>query len=240
MKNNITKIISILSGLLISECAWSYPSVSSFISDNRSSLALTISNASQSKFFCENINVSIQMAGTEFNDVVGTVDLNLGPVFLDANESMDLNQVGSAEMDRFMQPARPIILTAQASASQCRLPRFADYCAHAKKSDEETYTLNKILDQARTSDCNFVEARVKRSLDLANKNIVDVRPIHLLSQLRRIDISNNPIENIDPLLTLPKIKVIVANDTLVRELGGKKSSSLKRIELEGTPYAKEK
>jgi hypothetical protein len=232
------------------------------LAEDRRSLSVTITNDSKVRQVCDQVIVDLTIAGNEFNDVIGTHTLNLGPAYFSESVApIQYDQVGADVIASYNRDPKPVILNATAKVSGCHAPTFADYCALVPRTPDEDETLRLILKDARTNDCAQAEKNIGSSLDLSEKHLQNVKPISFLLGLRKLylsdnkiddvqslatlkqleflDISDNPVSDISAVILLPKVERIKANHTSVYyDDHLVLSPSLKHLELESTPYAK--
>ena len=79
---------------------------------------------------------------------------------------------------------------------------FADWCDHHDRlTSEAQHTVETLLEEAGTQECNQAEDRLTHliELDLNFKQIVDVAPLATLTNLTELDLSANQIVDVAPL-----------------------------------------
>jgi internalin A len=88
---------------------------------------------------------------------------------------------------------------------------FAQWCQEkASVSPSRRLTIDVLLKEAGTNDCNIAERKLKsiRNLYLASKKISDLDPLASLTNLETLQLHNNQIVDINPLAGLTNLKVL--------------------------------
>lgn len=68
----------------------------------------------------------------------------------------------------------------------------------------------------------FTYSKQYLSLDLADNHIWDLTPLSGVKKIHYLHVANNPVENIEILLTLPVLQTAIVDDTLVSECAARK------------------
>jgi internalin A len=88
---------------------------------------------------------------------------------------------------------------------------FADWCLNqANLSIETKRTVDVLLKEAETTDCNQADKRLSRitKLSLPYKQITDLRPLSGLTNLTKLHLFYNQIANLKPLSTLTNLTLL--------------------------------
>jgi internalin A len=88
---------------------------------------------------------------------------------------------------------------------------FAQWCQEkASVSPSRRLTIDVLLKEAGTNDCNIAERKLKsiRNLYLASKKISDLDPLASLTNLETLQLHNNQIVDINPLAGLTNLKIL--------------------------------
>ncbi len=229
------------------------------IASNRQSVALQVTNSQRTDELCD-AKVNVVVSQDAFDDIAGEFSVVTQPFYLTAGSSTTISGIGYAQLKLYGPKPPPWISRANAQVD-CKSASFADYCDYAPKSANDNYTIQKILDRAGKNDCGLAENEIGKNLDLSGQNIVSLKPVGFLKDLRwlnlsnnkiqdlgplrglmnlqRLNVSSNPIVDIRPLLEMASIRSIKANRTDVcYDPTLTRAPNLKRVELIDTPYAK--
>ena len=100
------------------------------------------------------------------------------------------------------------VSVSQDELSPDRFATFADWCHHHDRlTSEAQHTVETLLEEAGTQECNQAEDRLTHliELDLNFKQIVDVAPLATLTNLTELDLWNNEIVDVLPLARLTNL-----------------------------------
>lgn len=89
---------------------------------------------------------------------------------------------------------------------------FADWCVKKNElSPAQRHTVNVLIEQAGTQDCNLAEKKLSAltKLCLQDKNIEDVAPLSSLKNLEVLNLDPNKIRDVSPLSSLRNLKKLV-------------------------------
>lgn len=235
-----------------------------YIKDRRQAIDLKVANSSAKEIYCDTVNVGISLVGDEFGESLGEVSLSQGPFYFLPHQEFVLETLGSEQVSQARsENTIAIISRAKVTSKSCKEVGFVEYCKYAQKSSEELYTLDRLMNAAKTARCEDIELNLAGKLRLDEERITNLKPISYLTSLKRIslkenkledlgalktlvqlqeiDISKNPVKEIDTLLQLPNIRAIDASHTLVYYRGVDYNQySLRKVYLRGTPYESQK
>jgi len=95
------------------------------------------------------------------------------------------------------------------SLQETTTPRtFADWCLNKNNLSVETkHTIDVLLEQARTTDCNQASKVLSAvtEFSLSHYRIADLKPLSTLTNLTYLSLGNNRIADIKPLSTLTNL-----------------------------------
>jgi hypothetical protein len=227
------------------------------INDVRNSVSVELINNNSNDLICSSVEISIKVQDREFRENLGTPVIYLTDQYFlnksSKSEIVDLDELG-------YDSSKVVIDSVRSSVSDCRKPSFEEYCELALKTTEEQYTLDVLMRNDGTWDCNQLDNAVGKYLTIKRSNIVNIKPISFLTNVKylnlkinkistidellnlknliKINISDNPVIDITPLLKLPNLKEINAKRTLVDELPKDiKLKKLKSLNLSNTPFS---
>src|SRR6476646_9478784 len=89
--------------------------------------------------------------------------------------------------------------------------RFVDWCLDkAKLTSDTRHTVDVLLQEARTQDCQQADNKLSTltSLDLSNNQIADLQPLSSLTNLTILILSNNQIADLQPLSSLTHLTTL--------------------------------
>jgi internalin A len=98
---------------------------------------------------------------------------------------------------------------------------FADWCLNQAKLTVETkHTVDAMLLEARTEDCQQASKLLSRStkLFLYNKQITDLRPLSTLTNLTVLSLAENQIADLKPLSSLRKLTALYLYNNQIADL----------------------
>jgi internalin A len=99
---------------------------------------------------------------------------------------------------------------------------FADWCKNKDSlSEEASYTVEVLLQYAKTDDCDRAEEVLSNLTELnlsAHLLIKDLRPLQTLTNLISLDIRGNKISDITPLNTLKKLTSLHLEDNEILDI----------------------
>lgn len=110
-----------------------------------------------------------------------------------------------------------LTLTASAVAIGCAKPRYNEtaiafngWCSDSTPSIETKKTVNALMELSGQKDCLEAGQALSsaKAMNLSGKEISDVQPIAVFTQVEKLDLSNNNISNIEPLADLESLKEI--------------------------------
>ena len=111
-------------------------------------------------------------------------------------------------------------VAAQSNSSET-LRTFADWCIHKERlTPEARHTVNVLLRQAKTQDCNRAECELTKLpwLDLWNNQIKDVTPLASLTNLTLLFLDRNQIEDITPLANLTNLTELWIEQNQIKDV----------------------
>lgn len=108
--------------------------------------------------------------------------------------------------------------------------RFGDWCLTQKtRSQAQQHTIQILLEQAKTQDCQKAEQILSNTpqLNLGNRQIQDISPLSTLPNLTSLDLSFNQITDLKPLAKLTRLNFLLLAGNQIRDV--KSLSSLTRL-----------
>jgi internalin A len=128
-------------------------------------------------------------------------------------------------------------LSVLAAETQSANKTFGDWCREkASLSPEAKYTVEVLLREAQTTDCDVANQELSSltGLDLRNNKIIDIKPLQSLTQLNSLMLDNNQISDIKPLQSLTELNYLGLDNNKISDIKPLQSlTQLEWLELNG-------
>jgi hypothetical protein len=199
---------------------------------SRTRAQVSLQNPSQDDFFCRNVGVKLQLRNRTFGEPVGTPQLDFKDRYIEARGkhviSIDLAELG-------VNPAEFVIHDVAISSLSCEAPSFKDYCKFAAHTSEDTFSIERILQENNARRCDDFNKEDQTRAAYRSQGIVSARPFAFLSNLKRLDLSGNKILDASPLARLKNLEVLrLARNPLVDVAGLNRLVVLEELDLAST------
>ncbi len=105
--------------------------------------------------------------------------------------------------------------------AETKYQRFSEWCEHKSRiSTEAKQTVDLLLEQAKTSDCQQAEKILSEQvhLDLGLRQIRDLSPLASLTHVTSLNLSGNQIIDIQPLAELKNLTFLLLSDNQITDL----------------------